>query len=59
ATAPNTVLHNRWESMDAYFADLPRSRRRRLSALHRRAGEETLSSAARGAAARRAAPRTA
>ncbi|MYR39512.1 MULTISPECIES: hypothetical protein [unclassified Streptomyces] len=40
ATAPNAVLHNRWESMDAYFAGLPRGRRRRLSALHGRVGAD-------------------
>ncbi|KAB2591392.1 hypothetical protein [Streptomyces arboris] len=40
ATAPNAVLHNRWPSMDAYFAELPRGRRRRLSALHARVGAD-------------------
>ncbi|MEV1052409.1 hypothetical protein [Streptomyces sp. NPDC049887] len=40
ATAPNSVLHNGWESMDAYFAGLPRGRRRRLSALHERVGAD-------------------
>ncbi|MFJ6630855.1 hypothetical protein ACIQMR_05490 [Streptomyces sp. NPDC091376] len=40
ATASNAVLHNGWESMDAYFAGLPRGRRRRLSALHERIGAD-------------------
>ncbi|MFD4583346.1 hypothetical protein [Streptomyces sp. NPDC058434] len=40
ATAPNALLHNRWPSMDAYFAGLPRGRRRRLSALHERIGAD-------------------
>ncbi|MEU6707156.1 hypothetical protein [Streptomyces wuyuanensis] len=40
ATAPNAVLTNGWESTDAYFAGLPRSRRRRLSALHERIGAD-------------------
>ncbi|WP_335934369.1 hypothetical protein [Streptomyces sp. PTD5-9] len=38
STAPCSVLHNRWDSMDAYFAGLPRTRRRRLAALHERIG---------------------
>ncbi|MFF9588975.1 hypothetical protein ACF1FX_07040 [Streptomyces sp. NPDC014646] len=38
ATAPCSVLHNRWDSMDAYFAGLPRTRRRRLAALYERIG---------------------
>ncbi|MFD8192157.1 hypothetical protein [Streptomyces wuyuanensis] len=40
ATAPNAVLSNGWESTDAYFAGLPRGRRRRLSALHERIGAD-------------------
>lgn len=40
ATASNAVLRNGWESMDAYFAGLPRGRRRRLSSLHERIGAD-------------------
>ncbi|MFB7914192.1 hypothetical protein [Streptomyces sp. NPDC056061] len=39
-TAPCSVLHNRWDSMDAYFAGLPRTRRRRLTALYERIGAD-------------------
>lgn len=38
ATAPSTVLRNRWDSMDAYFAGLPRDRRRRMVKLYERVG---------------------
>ncbi|GAA3236273.1 hypothetical protein [Nonomuraea helvata] len=40
-TAPNTLLRNRWSDMDAYFADLPRDRRRRLRKIQAEAGEGT------------------
>ena len=32
--SPNIVLHNTWESMDDYFAGLPRSRRRTFTGIH-------------------------
>ncbi|WP_405678386.1 hypothetical protein OG292_29560 [Streptomyces sp. NBC_01511] len=38
--APTTVLRTRWDSMDAYFAELPRGRRRRLTALYERVGDD-------------------
>ncbi|MGN9838484.1 GNAT family N-acetyltransferase [Nonomuraea sp. H19] len=41
ATAPNTLLRNRWPDMDAYFGDLPRDRRRRLRKIHAEAAEGT------------------
>lgn len=40
-TAPNTLLRNRWPDMEAYFADLPRDRRRRLRRIHEEAAEGT------------------
>ncbi|MFI7536490.1 hypothetical protein [Streptosporangium sp. NPDC049376] len=40
-TAPNTLLRNRWASLDDYFADLPRDRRRRLLRIHTEASERT------------------
>ena len=37
--APNVVLRNTWQDMDAYFADLPRSRRRTFGNIYRRVNE--------------------
>ncbi len=41
ATAPNTLLPNRWPDLAGYFADLPRDRRRRLRRIHAEASERT------------------
>ncbi|MER7044063.1 GNAT family N-acetyltransferase [Streptomyces jumonjinensis] len=38
--APSHVLRTRWDSMDRYFAELPRNRRRRLTALYERVGSD-------------------
>jgi hypothetical protein len=41
ATAPNTLLVNRWSELGEYFAELPRSQRRRLQRVHAEAAERT------------------
>ncbi|WP_248962642.1 GNAT family N-acetyltransferase [Sphaerisporangium perillae] len=41
ATAPNTLLPNRWSDLEEYFAGLPRDRRRRLRRIHAEAAEQT------------------
>jgi hypothetical protein len=41
ATAPNTLLVNRWSGLEEYFAGLPRGRRQRFRRIHAEAAERT------------------